>query len=135
MASEIGSLRSAAIAMPRASTEMAIPASIAVSPTSMYPSSPPKAITATNVAGTVQIARPPICALSTPTLTIARKWSSPRTGCDRPPMNEPYGRLAPSCANETAGTSHAAMAPRRTPKSNLILLFMIALSLLSDSSS
>ena len=45
---------------------------------------PPINIIKTNVEGTVHIARPPICALTIPTLTIARKWSIPKTGWEMP---------------------------------------------------
>ncbi len=38
----------------------------------------------TNKEGTIQMALPPICELTTPTHTIAKKWSNPKTGWERP---------------------------------------------------
>ena len=89
MAARMGILRSAAMAMPRTSTENAMPNSMEVSPTSSQPSTPPRAMTVTKVPGTVQMARPPIWALTMPTLTIARKWSTPSTGWASPATKEP----------------------------------------------
>ena len=89
IATRMGIFRSAAMAMPRMRTEKAMPSSMEVSPTLSQPSTPPRAITVTKVAGTVQMARPPIWALRMPTLTIARKWSTPSTGWARPAMKEP----------------------------------------------
>ena len=48
------------------------------------PNKPPIVIIETKVAGTVQIAFPPIWADTIPTLTIARKWSKPKTGWEIP---------------------------------------------------
>ena len=48
------------------------------------PNKPPIVIIITKVVGTVQIAFPPICADTIPTLIIARKWSKPNTGWEIP---------------------------------------------------
>jgi hypothetical protein len=69
----MGIFRSAAMAIPRTRTENAMPTSMDASPTFSQPSTPPSAMTVTKVPGTVQMARPPIWALTMPTLTIARK--------------------------------------------------------------
>ncbi len=42
------------------------------------------AIIATKAAGTSHSARPPICAAQRPTATMARIWSRPKSGCEKP---------------------------------------------------
>ena len=87
MARSTGIFLSAAMARPRTRTETAIPISTEKKGTPIMPRIPPTSIKPTKVAGIVQMARPPICALSMPTLSMARRWSSPRTGWVKPLEN------------------------------------------------
>jgi hypothetical protein len=62
-----------ATAAPRTITEIATPSSVAGSGPLVAPRIPPAIIIATKALGTVQMARPPICALTTPTAYIASR--------------------------------------------------------------
>ena len=65
---------------PSTTTDSAIPARPEGSAMPAAPSAPPSTITATNVAGTAQSARPPSCAANRPTATMASTWSRPPIG-------------------------------------------------------
>src|SRR5580658_2700635 len=60
----------------------------------------PVSIVETNTAGHTQSARPPASTPHTPTVTIARTWSIPRTGCANPVATEANGSTA-ACAGLT----------------------------------
>ena len=83
------SLTAIATSRPSATTEArmagstngrAMPARARAKPTAMVP---------TKAAGTPQSALPPICAAQRPTATMARIWSRPNSGCEKPAMMEP----------------------------------------------
>jgi len=71
---------------PRRITDIIIPVSIIIWSLigKINPINPPIAIMHTKVAGTVQIAMPPIYADKIPTLIIAKKWSNPKTRWEIP---------------------------------------------------
>ena len=85
----VGSFFSIATDRPKKITENIIPHSIilekVIENISMNkPAAPPTIINKTKKEGTVQMALPPICELTTPTQTIAKKWSNPKTGWESP---------------------------------------------------
>src|SRR5262245_28150647 len=112
MAMASGAFTPSATTAPSTITERAMPSSTSGIATPSIASVPPAAMARTKVAGTSHSARPPSCQAKIPTVTMARTWSSPPSGCARP-CTKPCASPIPGWARAAVGTSVRAMAAVR----------------------
>ena len=114
-----GGRAASAIMPPSTIADAAIPISTPGTGTPRIAIAPPSAMTIGNVIGSSQIAGGPRKAPHSPTATIATTWSSPNSGCAKPPRKPPValpstmwakaGRLASTSATRSATTNAPAM--------------------------
>src|SRR5262245_4350917 len=112
MAIASGAFTPSATMAPSTITERAMPSSTSGTATPAIASAPLAAMARTKVAGTSHSARPPSCQAKMPTVTIAKTWSSPPSGCAKP-CTKPCASPMPGCARAAVGTSVRAMAAVR----------------------
>src|SRR5262245_5495497 len=112
MAMASGAFTPSATTAPSTITERAMPNSTSGTGMPSIASAPPAAMVRTKVAGTSQSARPPSCQAKMPTVTMARTWSSPPSGCAKP-CTKPCTSPMPGWARAAVGTSVRAMAAVR----------------------